>query len=75
MTVTPDFVTSKNEADIDLVIHTTLIHSIAVIFKMFSIYHDEQEKAVLKAARRMAAKKERQRRRAEAKAMRAAETL
>lgn len=70
MTVTPDYVTFRNEADVDIVMHMSLYRSLIVMFRMFSAYHDANEKAVLKATRRLAIKQAREKRREEARAQR-----
>lgn len=62
MSVTPDYVTGQNTADVDIVLKMSLIRALGIISKMFDAYHDEKDKAIMKAARRLNAQKEREKR-------------
>ncbi|MBE6633045.1 MAG: DUF2953 domain-containing protein [Ruminococcaceae bacterium] len=70
ITVTPDYVTGQSDADVDIALKMSLFHALIVIFHMYDAYREEQEKAIFRATRRLAAKQAREERRAAARAKR-----
>ena len=67
ITVTPDYVTGQSDADVDIVLNMSLFHALIVISHMYDAYREEQEKAIFRATRRLAAKQAREERRAAAR--------
>ena len=67
MSVIPDYVNGENSADIDIVLKMSLFRALGVATQIIDVYHDEKDRAIVKASRRLAASREREKRNEAAK--------